>query len=172
MKKTTKGALAAGAAAVLLAGGAGTMAAWTGSGPSLGGGSVTAGSLSITQQDAGTWKWGTAAAPGAAIPDIGAVTLVPGDSVTYTGSYKLGLSGTNLKAKITATGGALSGDLGTYLDVTPASNVDLSNLTAANNNQVVNAGATITFKSDTGNTDGAGKSASLAGTTVTLQQVQ
>lgn len=171
MKKTTKGALAAGAAAVLLAGGAGTMAAWTGS-QSLGGGNVSAGNLAITQQDAGNWHWGTAAAPGAAITDITQVSLVPGDSVTYTGTYKLALSGTNLKAKVTASGGALSGDLGSYLDVAPASNVDLSNLTAANNNQVVNAGATITFKADTGNTDGAGKSASLAGTTVTLQQVQ
>ncbi|MBM4653639.1 alternate-type signal peptide domain-containing protein [Rhodococcus hoagii] len=52
MNKKTKGAIAAGAAAVLLAGGAGTMAAWNSS-ASLPSATITAGELKVTEK-AGT----------------------------------------------------------------------------------------------------------------------
>ena len=77
MKKITKGAIALGAAALLLAGGAGTMAAWSDE-ASLGGGEVTAGHLRITEAAAGAWTW----ADGETF-DPATDLIVPGDVVEY-----------------------------------------------------------------------------------------
>ncbi|NKU44191.1 alternate-type signal peptide domain-containing protein [Rhodococcus hoagii] len=49
MNKKTKGAIAAGAAAALLAGGAGSFALWSDS-ETLNGGTITAGTLTLTAQ--------------------------------------------------------------------------------------------------------------------------
>ena len=52
MKKSTKGAVAAGAAAVLLLGGAGTLAFWNADGTAEGG-TLTAGTLELTDLTCG-----------------------------------------------------------------------------------------------------------------------
>lgn len=100
MKKTTKGAVAAGAAAILLAGGAGTYAAWTATSDQVAGGAVQTGHLKVTEKpgtDTG-WKWVEGGTPGTA---VGATdTLSPGDKIAYTGTYVLGIKGTNLTAKV------------------------------------------------------------------------
>ena len=57
MKKSTKGALAAGGAAVLLLGGAGSLAYWTASG-SVPGGSLTSGSMTLSSVTCGSWTYG------------------------------------------------------------------------------------------------------------------
>lgn len=163
MKKTTKGAVAAGAAALLLAGGAGSFAAWNASttaGPSQ---TVTAGSMSVAQVDTGAWTWenGTTFTPGSD-------TLVPGDVVNYTAKYNINLVGTNLKAKLTPNLGGVEGDLKTYLNVTPA------NSTVTEYNAGTHTATFVTkieFKPDTTNLDGSTKTASLAGGAVTLEQV-
>ena len=85
MNKTAKGALAASAAAVLLAGGAGTLAFWTDS-ANVNGGSITAGTLGIaplvvapnTQACDTNWVY----APGAAKAGTVVNLFVPGDKVT------------------------------------------------------------------------------------------
>ena len=58
MNRSTKGAIAAGAAAVLLMGGAGSLAFWTADGD-VDGGTVTAGTLSLTDLECDTtWTEG------------------------------------------------------------------------------------------------------------------
>lgn len=171
MKKNTKGAIAVGAAALLLAGGAGTMAAWSDS-ASLGGGTVTSGELGITQVGTGAWTWAT---PGGATGEFNPTTarLVPGDVVTYTGTYALDVVGTNLKASLTPTLGGVTGDLATYLDVNAVSNtaaVDIENITASDDTKQVSITTTITFKPGTTEEASMNKTASLAGSTITLQQ--
>ena len=60
MNKTTKGAIAAAAAGALLLGGIGSLAYWTDSDP-VGGGTFTAGSLSLTPlSTCDTWNLDTA----------------------------------------------------------------------------------------------------------------
>lgn len=99
MKKSTKGAVAAGAAAVLLTGGAGSLAYWNATG-TISGGTVTSGTLTLTAADAGTWKLN-----GTTVSPISSVKIVPGDELVYTGSYTIGATGNNIKGNLSVTGG-------------------------------------------------------------------
>ncbi|MGB3708275.1 alternate-type signal peptide domain-containing protein [Gordonia sp. (in: high G+C Gram-positive bacteria)] len=166
MNKATKGALAAAAAAAILAGGAGTMAAWNGS-SELGSGTVTAGALNIEQVDGtGTWHWKTA--DGAAF-DPETQKLVPGDTVVYVGTYRITAVGTNLTATLTPSVAGITGDLAASLataPIAPASN----QITASDNGTNKVIGTAITFNADTDGQVGQGKSASLAGATINLTQ--
>ncbi|AWH94695.1 alternate-type signal peptide domain-containing protein [Dietzia psychralcaliphila] len=168
MKKITKGAIALGAAALLLAGGAGTMAAWSDE-ASLGGGEVTAGHLRITEAAAGAWTW----ADGETF-DPATDLIVPGDVVEYTASYDLDVAGTNLVATLTPTlGGIDETGLGQYLTVDAQSDttgITLGNITEANDGDTVEVTTTITFDSDTMDQDGMDLTANLAGSTITLEQ--
>ncbi len=86
MKKTTKGALAAGAAAVLLMGGVGTLAFWTDTATTTGT-TISAGHLDLTDGACGAgWvlDGGT--------PYTNQV-LVPGDTLTKSCSYTLDIAG-------------------------------------------------------------------------------
>lgn len=88
MNKTTKGAIATGAAAVLMMGGAGTLAFWTET-VDVPGGTLESGHLEITGD---TCTAGPGAAPweldGGA--DVTAATrIVPGDTVTKTCSFTI-----------------------------------------------------------------------------------
>lgn len=164
MKKNTKGAIALGAAALLLAGGAGTYAAWSDD-ATLAGGDVTAGHLRITEVDGGTWAWANG-------DDFnpGSDRIVPGDTVQYTAKYELEVSGTNLVASLTSDIGQVSGDLAQHLTVTTESTDDIANITETNNRDIVEVTTSITFDADTINQDGADATADLSGSTITLEQ--
>jgi len=61
MNKTIKGSLAAGAAAVLLLGGAGSLAYWTDA-ADIDGGTITAGTLTLDAGTCGDWTYAAGAA--------------------------------------------------------------------------------------------------------------
>ena len=168
MKKNTKGAIALGAAALLLAGGAGTFAAWSDE-ASLGGGDVTAGHLRITETEAGAWTWN-----GGDDFNPDEDFIVPGDVVEYTAEYQLDVLGENLVASLDATvNDDLSGDLAPFLTATATSNtsgITLDNITEENDGDTVSVTVSITFNPDTSDNDGMDESASLAGSTITLEQ--
>ena len=168
MKKNTKGAIAVGAAALLLAGGAGTMAAWSDE-ASLGGDTVTSGQLRITETAAGAWTW--AGTDDEFDPETD--RIVPGDAVEYTGEYELAVEGTNLVASLTSDLGGVTGDLASYLTVAATSDttgITLDNITEDNDGDTVSVTTTITFNPETSGTDGMETEASLEGSTITLQQ--
>ncbi len=97
MKKSTKGVLASGAAAALLLGGAGTLAFWTAT-DDVEGGTITAGTLTLTGGDCTGPEYATGAA-GAGNP----VTLfVPGDKITVSCDFTIGATGDNLSATLNA----------------------------------------------------------------------
>lgn len=91
MKKTTKGAIAAGGAAVLLMGGAGTLAYWTAQG-TVSGGSITSGHLSLdaTACNAATWT-----IDGGATFNPATGHLIPGDTLTKTCNVVIDVEGTH-----------------------------------------------------------------------------
>ncbi len=102
MKKTTKGAFAAGTAAVLLMGGAGTLAFWTDNG-TVAGGTITAGDLKITAPSCGNWTYdGGEQAPGATFTP-GTSLLVPGDVITKTCTTVLTATGEHMRGTIVAS---------------------------------------------------------------------
>lgn len=102
MKKSTKGAIAAGAAAVLLLGGAGSLAYWNAEG-AIEGGEITAGTLTLTPitTPAATWELNGVAVVG---NDLTSVLIVPGDTLEYTGAWTIGATGDNLLAGVTFSG--------------------------------------------------------------------
>lgn len=97
MKKSTKGAIAAGAAAVLLLGGAGSLAFWSDS-TSISGGSVNSGELALSdaQCDAG-WVY----AEGNAGAGDAVNLIVPGDTISKQCTFTVTATGDNLEATLT-----------------------------------------------------------------------
>lgn len=86
MNKFAKGAVAAGAATLLLLGGAGTLAYWNDT-ATLQGSNITAGDLKLTAA-AGSWA-----------PAI--TTWVPGDTSSYTTNLTLTATGDHMRGEIT-----------------------------------------------------------------------
>nr|WP_314142721.1 alternate-type signal peptide domain-containing protein [uncultured Rhodococcus sp.] len=102
MNKATKGAVAAGAAAVLLLGGMGSLALWNDS-ETLGGGTITSGDLRLTL-DEDTVNWQDVSDDVTPPVDINIDTfrIVPGDTVAYTADFSVEAEGENLTANLTA----------------------------------------------------------------------
>ncbi|MHA6737642.1 alternate-type signal peptide domain-containing protein [Rhodococcus erythropolis] len=166
MNKTTKGAIAAGAAAVLLAGGAGTMAAWNASTNTTGAGTVTAGSMAVSETTAGTWKWVGGSKAGQAFAPTD--KLVPGDKVAYTSVYQVTLNGTNLKATLTPTLGNLTGSLkdADLLTVSPSS----TNVSPITESGPISFTTEVEFKANTTGQVGAAGTATIGAGTILLEQ--
>jgi alternate signal-mediated exported protein len=119
MNKTVKGTFAAGTAAVLLLGGAGSLAYWQDSAQG-GARQVDAGAMKLVVSQAGAWELN-----GAAVANPQAVVAVPGDEFVYTGSYVVTATGDNLKADLDITEGEVTGNLAgaTADDTTAAATV-------------------------------------------------
>lgn len=173
MKKNTKGAIAVGAAALLLAGGAGTMAAWS-SDVSLEGADVNSGQLAITQVGSGEWTWATPGVTPDTDFDPENQTIVPGDVIEYTGTYTLAVEGTNLVASLTPTVAGLTGDaelIGAlqFASVSDTADLDLANITEADDGKQVSITTTITFD-DVDDQVGADQAVTLSDASIVLQQ--
>lgn len=178
MNKQTKGAIAAGAAALLLAGGAGTMAAWNSS-ASVGGGTVNSGSLTLTADAAGpTWKFADNTAYNPATDK-----LVPGDVVNYTAKVKVGATGKNIKATLVADPATITGTNGLDTALTKTVTADVNGtalptgpggaeITSAQNGQDVNVHVQFTFPASTAGTAAQDGTVNLSGFNVTLTQHQ
>ncbi|AIY03643.1 hypothetical protein ART_4044 [Arthrobacter sp. PAMC 25486] len=124
MKKVTKAAVAAGAAAALMLGGAGSLALWNDS-KTVDAGTITTGHLKMTSD---TGKWTDAAN---AVFDPITDHIVPGDTLTFNQTVTIEADGKNLKGKLTV----------------PELSEDLANLpedTTVNLTVVPPAGVTLT----------------------------
>lgn len=132
MRKTTKGALAAGTAVVLLTGGAGTLAYWSDS-TDGGSGTINSGKLTLDgSAENGAWTHN-----GQSVADPQAVVAVPGDTFAYAGSYTIEATGTDLRARLDVTEGTATGGLVNVLAVTPEFQIDGVELAAP---QVITSG--------------------------------
>ncbi len=122
MNKATKGAIAAGAAAVLLLGGLRSFALWNDS-EAVTGGTINSGVLTIDA--VGTGVWTDTSDDLAADVVIGAdpsgYLIVPGDTLTYTANYTITSTGENLRASLSTDISDIGGsaELIAALDVTP-----------------------------------------------------
>ncbi|QHC57524.1 alternate-type signal peptide domain-containing protein [Rathayibacter sp. VKM Ac-2760] len=114
MKKTTKGAIAAGAAAVLLLGGAGTLAFWSDSAP-IDAGAIDSGNLTLDVA-AGTWADATPGTTTGTAFDPATDLIVPGDIIQYTTNATVTGIGKNLEATFSADLPAAAGTLAPYVD--------------------------------------------------------
>lgn len=97
MKKTTKGALAAVAAGVLLMGGAGSLAYWSDT-ATVDGGAITTGELALGDATCDAdWAY----AVGNAGAGTTATLIVPGDTVAKQCTFTVTATGDNLQATLT-----------------------------------------------------------------------
>ncbi|MFL6157648.1 MAG: alternate-type signal peptide domain-containing protein [Marmoricola sp.] len=177
MNKTSKGALAAVAGAVLLLGGAGSLAYWSDS-ANVAGGAVTSGKLTLTDTTSGTcasaaWTIDAAESPAGVAFNPATDTLVPGDVITKHCTYTIGAVGTHLRATVAASGGAASGALAPALTTSGAFTVagsPVTSITSANNGNTLDATISVTFNPASDNTTQV-QTATLSSFVVTLAQV-
>jgi len=181
MKKTTKGALAAGAAAVLLMGGAGSLAYWTDSG-TITSATIASGNMSMTDPDcSGGWVY----AAGAAGAGNAVTAFVPGDVVSETCTFAVNGTGDNLSATLTApdtvaitspTGTSLTATVAAAYSIGGAALTSPATITSAQFGQTVTATVTVTFPYGTDETgtvntnDTQNIQAQLDDIAITLQQ--
>jgi spore coat-associated protein N len=155
MHRPLQGAIALGAAGLLLLGGAGTYALWSDSVP-LGGGTINAGQLDLAVTTPGTWADVSTGTP-VTIPDISSFPVVPGDVLTYSLSATLVAEGENLEATIAADPTSITGDadLRTDMAITTAissGGVPITGpITEDNDGDVIDVVVTLTFDEDSGN---------------------
>lgn len=139
MNKATKGAIAAGAAGILLAGGAGTFALWSESG-SINAGAVSTGKLDLA---VGTGEWSEATA--GSISDIADFKMVPGDTLTYTTTVTITAEGDNLSGTLGVNDSTLAdvGNIAVSMSTTPGFNPGLTD--AGNGSFTFEAAGTYTI---------------------------
>ncbi|KRC48990.1 MULTISPECIES: alternate-type signal peptide domain-containing protein [unclassified Nocardioides] len=156
MKKTTKGALAAGSAAVLLMGGAGTLAFWNAN-TDVDGVAVTAGELKIINDNCVDADWVFDSGEDEADKVYAAGDLiVPGDELTKTCTFEIQATGEHLRANLDVTEPSLSGALApnlTLVDTYQVGGVDLvdGDITEDNDGDVVTANISVTFNGSSTN---------------------
>lgn len=114
MKKSTKGALAAAAAGVLLLGGAGSLAYWsaTDTVDSIG---VTAGELKLSDPTCTGWLFDGSETTEDKPYDPATDTIVPGDVLTQSCDYTIIAKGEHLRAVLLTSSGLSPGPLNDYL---------------------------------------------------------
>ena len=104
MKKSTKGAIASSAAAVLLLGGAGSLAYWTAD-QDIPGGTINSGLLTLSAPVCGDWTY-----TGGATFTPGTSEVVPGDTITKVCDLTLDAEGDNIAADLTVDDPAPTGN--------------------------------------------------------------
>lgn len=110
MKRSTKGAIAAAAAAVLLLGGAGTLAYWNAT-DSVNGGTLTAGTLALSDVTCdATWTEGA---------DTDVQLLVPGDTVTKECTGNITMTGDHIQATVTLDDASVATAEAAFNDAAP-----------------------------------------------------
>lgn len=171
MKKTTKGALAAGAAAVLLLGGAGSLAYWTSTG-TVEGGTINAGTLSITAPSCGDWTYDSSEAAAGATFTPGTSLLVPGDVISKTCTTTLTATGEHMRGTLVASTPSAATPftvgVSSITDATTALGTG-GEFTEANNGDTLSVTVTVTLPANSDNTT-KGATATLDDITLTATQ--
>jgi alternate signal-mediated exported protein len=174
MNKLTKSAIAGAAGIALLLGGAGSLAYWN-SAATVGGTTITAGTLTITSDPGATTTY-TSSGDSVAL-------IVPGDSVTVTQPVTISATGDHLKAKLEIDELGLLGSLKDLvtrpLAVTAYAGsslvgFSLADMTGAEAATITSVKVDVVFPSTVGDTlgsDGQGGALELGNLKVKLTQI-
>jgi alternate signal-mediated exported protein len=177
MNKTIKGAFAASTAAVLLMGGAGSLAYWSDS-DTTAGATITAGELDIDAASCNTAGWTVSntvekVSNVAFVPGTDAV--VPGDVLTKTCTVAIRAVGKDLRASLAVTPptatGTMASDSYTLTSSFTRGTESMSVIKPADANKTINAVITVAFPIKT-TVDNASmlKNVNLSAITVTATQ--
>jgi spore coat-associated protein N len=157
MHKPVKGAIALGAASLLLLGGAGTYALWSDT-DTVDGGTIASGQLRFVDTTPGVWTDISEGTPGVVIPDIEEFQIVPGDVLTFSAATTLRAEGDNLAATLSGTLPTASGSPELLADVSVTTAVTSNGapltsnvVTEENDGDVLGILITLTFDEESGN---------------------
>lgn len=172
MKKSTKGVIAAGAAAVLLLGGLGSLAFWNAE-QSIDAGAIESGSLALTEPT-GAWTLNGVAVPEDGLEDI---VLVPSDELVFDGSYVVEAVGDNLTATVDVETDDAAGALAEFVTTTSSFTLEGvaidedTAITDDNDGDVIDVDLSIVFPFGTEVDNlSQGRTLDLSAITVTLTQ--
>lgn len=152
MNKTAKGAFAAGAAAVLLAGGAGTLAYWNDT-ATVGGSTISSGNLKLDASSCTTAGWtvsNTVEGKSNVAFNTATGAIVPGDKLTKTCTVVVTAVGDNLRATLGTTGGGTAGSTmaGSAYTVTPTFKIGgtpITQVRSGDANKTIDVSITVDF---------------------------
>lgn len=171
MNKLVKGSIAGAAGIILLMGGAGSLAYWNDSaaaGPASGSNSITAGTLTVTAANAGTWTKSfynasnVLVGSASAVANLSAVKVVPGNRLVFQQAFNIVGTGDDLWFTIGKTDGAVVAASAAAADVNLANAINGSGVTAFTVSSVT--GGTVVPAT----TPGVFKVSSNAGTAATV----
>jgi alternate signal-mediated exported protein len=170
MDQSIKGALAAASAGVVLVGSLGSLAYWNATG-TFNGDTIESGKLALI--DSGDMEW---LLNGVSI-ESDDVTLVPGDSLTFTDSLVVDAEGNNIEADVDVAGGAFTGTLAasltTDLNLTleGAALADGDDIDESNDGDTIDVDGSIDFEFGSGVDNASqGKVVTLSNVVITLTQ--
>lgn len=181
MHKLLKASIAGAAGIALLAGGAGTFAAWQDS-AKISSQTISSGELRIDTATApGAWYEGSTA--GDQIADITRYRIVPGTTLVFTQDLEIVATGDNLEAELSFEGpvqrGALSDHITSKLDVTTTAaaltklDADSYSVEANSGTSVVTAVITVEYPAEDATADnlsGQNQSVAISDAKFTLTQ--
>jgi len=176
MKKSTKGALAASAAGILLLGGAGSLAYWDAQ-QTVDGGDIVSGRLELTAPSCGTgWTLDAGEQLPSTVFTAGS-KLVPGDVLTKVCTFVITAQGDHLRAELDVTDADFSStnvltdqlavDASFAIGATPIP----AEITEANDGNVVTATITVTFDGPAATNLSQNQTATLDAITIAATQV-
>ncbi|WP_300266888.1 alternate-type signal peptide domain-containing protein [Microbacterium sp.] len=151
----TKAIVAIAAGAVLLLGGGTTLAYWS-TQATIDGGTISSGDLNLTLVDSPSWSLTPEGGTSAPVPDIAAIDIVPGDTVTLTQDVTLTLVGDNLIADLPVGGVTVpTGIVPTAVTLTDGTGATFSGtgLTSDLNGETVTASVAFQFDPATADRD-------------------
>jgi alternate signal-mediated exported protein len=168
MKKSTKGALAAGAAASILLGGAGSLAYWTDT-ATVTGTAITAGHLKLTNGSCAGWKLDDGALLAAGDK------IVPGEVLTQKCTYTVDAAGKHIKASFNVSSPTWASATGLSNELTTAATYKVGTATVTGatpvvNGDVITADVTVTFDGAAATNGSQDLGATLNDITVTATQ--
>lgn len=180
MNKLTTGAIATGAAVLLLLGGAGTFALWSDS-TQFDGSSIQAGELFFGAE--GTGEWTNVTNGGDDPIDINTFLMVPGNTLQFEQTVEITATGNDLIAELTYDAGSITIDpeLEDWITITLGASSTSGNVTADGPNvfevtpaagtSTVVVTVTVAFDEATPDLEGQDKVVDLSGLELTLTQL-
>ncbi|ALG84086.1 alternate-type signal peptide domain-containing protein [Gordonia phthalatica] len=173
MNRKTKGALALGAGAIILLGGAGSFALWSDT-SDIADGQVVTGDFNLECDAGGTWT--DISNDTLTGPTITPTTdfMVPGDTWKYAAMCTPTFTGKNIKATLAVDLAGTTVPSNNFAVTSTVNGVDSTTTPfTASSGSPVPVTVTVEFKSSTSGTADAGhQTVSVAGMTITLQQVR
>ncbi|MCR8898853.1 alternate-type signal peptide domain-containing protein [Gordonia sp. GONU] len=170
MNRKTKGALAAGAGAVLLLGGVGSYALWSDT-DTTAPGQITTGNLDLACGTTGTWTDVSTTMNGGTTINPASDFMVPGDVWEYTNTCTVTATGKNMKAQLNVTG-IDAGPSSNFTVVTEVDGGQPNTPFDVNNGQAYDITVTVTFDEGTPGQVDTNTSVNVAAMAVSLNQVR